>query len=457
MAAKKKAAAPAPATEPETVQPAHSSIVGGSNAARRLACPASYQLEQRVPESVRNRSSNDADEGTALHAAIAKIIENNLDPYDVEGEEFGDVNPFVMTRDLIESALVPAIEWLDDLLDGLENEGEVVETIAVELRASMPGIQNAFGTCDLTVKTSRRTIITDWKFGIGVPVKVIYADPVNGDLLNAQPLFYGRAMLHDRPDLFGGDTTPEGLKTNEWPVDLYINQPRIREGVGGEKVSHAQVTVAELEEFRWALINAVAKATSADPGEPIRGDHCRFASCKVICPRFTGAALDLSKMLDASKKRAATPLGDVFDYGEALGAILDLSNVVMPMFAAAEKQAHAYMESGAYVPGYKIVATRAQRKWKDEAEATEALRKAGYADQMYDLSLKSPAQMEKITKADTVLTEKIKDEKASGTLITKQSSGTKVAPEDAASEGLIPYGVVVEQFAQKLASILPKE
>ena len=57
---------------------AHSSLVGGSSADRRINCPGSYQLEQKLPATTKNESSSYADEGTALHAAMQHILVNNI-------------------------------------------------------------------------------------------------------------------------------------------------------------------------------------------------------------------------------------------------------------------------------------------------------------------------------------------------------------------------------------------
>ena len=56
----------------------HSSFIGGSNCARRVNCPASYQMEQKLPVSAKDESSDYADEGSALHAAMAYILNEDL-------------------------------------------------------------------------------------------------------------------------------------------------------------------------------------------------------------------------------------------------------------------------------------------------------------------------------------------------------------------------------------------
>ena len=59
----------------------HSDIVGGSTAARRIGCPASYRLEQLVPKD--ERGSDYAHEGTALHELMAMALRDGVEPTDM--------------------------------------------------------------------------------------------------------------------------------------------------------------------------------------------------------------------------------------------------------------------------------------------------------------------------------------------------------------------------------------
>ena len=78
----------------------------------------------------------------------------------------------------------------------------------------------------------------------------------------------------------------------------------------------------------------------------------------------------------------------------------------------------ALLEAGRRVPGYKLVARRATRKWKKPEEVVKHLRNLGYEFEQYmDMNLKSPAQLEKVV-------DDIPEE-----FIIKKSSGTTVAPE----------------------------
>src|SRR5262245_48729753 len=65
------------ATAVENVEPAHSKF-GGSTATRVLACPASAGFTAKVPDYLR-RTSAYAKRGTACHAAMIHLIDENQD------------------------------------------------------------------------------------------------------------------------------------------------------------------------------------------------------------------------------------------------------------------------------------------------------------------------------------------------------------------------------------------
>lgn len=440
----------------ETAAPAaHSSLVGGSTAGRRLACPASYQYEQKVPEAVRNKSSSYAAEGTALHAAMAHILENDIfDAMDVVGMAF-EAGPgedeIVITEEQARDALQPCIDFFDSVIERMEAENAGPVGWAIEQRVEMPGIPDAFGTCDLIIYSRIRTVIADWKFGVGVPVKAVYVEQDDeGEIerLNPQLCYYGRGAMHTNPAWFGGMS----VKDNDWPITLAIIQPRARvdddEDPDNGRITTVDTTPAELEEFRMALVAAVSEATGKAPRSS-RGDHCKFAACKTVCPLWTGPALDFTKLQQAAEARKATPLGDVFDYGDYLAAALALKQVVEPFFAEIGKHAHEYMESGAKVDGWKLVGKRAMRQWKDEAEALDTLRGVLDEKDLFTTKMQSPAQIEKTLKA--------MKQTLPGELVVSVSSGTTIAPEDDKRAEAVPRGVIVENFAKKLAAIMPAE
>src|SRR5262245_36284858 len=93
-------------------EPIHSPF-GGSTAARVLRCPASVELVQKVPANLRKVSFY-ADRGTALHAAMACLLEDDrLRVESLVGQTFND---YTITSEDAENALRPALAFVDALL-----------------------------------------------------------------------------------------------------------------------------------------------------------------------------------------------------------------------------------------------------------------------------------------------------------------------------------------------------
>jgi len=180
-------------------EPAHSKF-GGSVAARVLRCPASVDLTQKVPAYLRKPSAY-ADRGTALHAAMARLLEDDrLRVESLVGQTFND---YTVTSEDAENALRPALAFVDALLNTPEAE------FYLERRITFPTVAGAFGTVDLLVRIGRTIHVIDFKFGVGVRVLALTADG-DEDILNSQLMFYcaplaarilrrGRAHRSDDP------------------------------------------------------------------------------------------------------------------------------------------------------------------------------------------------------------------------------------------------------------------
>ncbi len=335
----------------------HSNIVGGSTAARRIACPASLQMEALVPH-VEEEESVYAAEGTALHEAMAHILEEDIYEMDtIVGREFYN---HTMTTEQVEGALTPCVEFIDELCAPSPVKFEI------EKSCKMPGIDGAFGTCDFIGKAENRSIILDFKFGAGVPVSAGNEE----DGPNAQLAFYAVAAMETHPELFDMDAS--------WPVDLIILQPRIPDEDGNiDRVFRSNV--AELWDWHHKLLEKMKIAQSENPGAPCKGDHCRFAKCKNLCPAFTGPLLDLSPLMQDRNAVIRTEKMPIEEYAESLSHILELGEVAKELHSAAIKEATRLREAGHEVPGWDLFPKRhGNDKWKDDDRADAYMGRAGF-------------------------------------------------------------------------------
>jgi hypothetical protein len=121
------------------VEPAHSPF-GGSVTTRVLHCPASVRLVEKLPTYLR-KSSAYADRGTALHVAMALLLDDT-EP-SIESLRGKTINDYTVTDDDIELALRPVLTYVVALLDTPGAE------FFLERRVIFPTIANTFGACDL--------------------------------------------------------------------------------------------------------------------------------------------------------------------------------------------------------------------------------------------------------------------------------------------------------------------
>lgn len=410
-----------------------------------MQCPASYQEEQKLPQ-IEDASSPYADEGTALHEAIQYILENDIvDLDEVVGMTFYS---HVMTKQLVAEALVPAIEFFDLLCDELEEEGGL--DFVLETRVEVPGIPGAFGTGDVTGRTKKRSVIIDWKFGAGVLVKAEYENGDGSVHPNAQPMFYGRGGMFTLPTMFEED--------KDWPVDLYIVQPRARDGFDPANPAKHSTTVGKLEEFRIQLIRAVSEAKGDNPRMK-KGPWCRFAKCKLNCPLHLEPALDLTKMHHAMQKKGKKAI----DWPAVFTDLLDACNTAEEFIKEVRTQAHAYLEAGYPIvdengePTYKLVEKRATERYVDEKGAQRHAIGLGVPekDTVTTPEVISPAQLRGLIEPFMdAKTKKARTELAAEQLsefTEKKSSGTTLAPVDDKRLDITPTPELVNRLADKLS------
>jgi hypothetical protein len=362
-------------------EPAHSPF-GGSVASRILQCPASVELVEKVPAYLRKVSAY-AERGTALHAALALLIDNACSLDDLAGKT---LSSYTITADDVENALRPVFTYVDALLDAPGAE------FYLEQRVAFPTILGAFGTCDLLVHISSTVHVIDAKFGVGVRVLAIRPAEGDEDIINAQLAFYAAAARHSLPDFFAG--------VDE--IVLTILQPQSIEPEA-EMISSVAVTHAELDAF-VALYRAACEEALAPAPRLQRGAHCRFCPARPICPAHTGPLLNLAQFV------VPTPphLADTFLTGpqvkevylQALACGLDLIDAIKDIRTALHDQAKRALENGDIVPGYALSAGRAERRWRDEDAAIGALIRLGLArSDVLSETMRSPKQVELRAKA----------------------------------------------------------
>jgi hypothetical protein len=315
-----------------------------------MNCPGSVALVQKMPPQPSNKY---ADEGTLLHNVIAEIVMTDKHPEEFLHTKYNDQ---ILTLDLIDNKLVPALAALDVIDPNKEME------IEAETRVGFGDLlPDVFGSTDLIGRIGKRAVVLDWKFGDGVAVEVEE---------NPQLMFYAAAAMRTEETKWAFVDIEE--------IEMVIVQP--------PQVKRWVTTPARIAQFEKDLVKAVKLAQQPNAELKI-GDHCRWCAAKPICPQMTGAVDRALKTsidgLDAPTISAYLKNADMLEQW-----ITDLRALALQM-----------LDSGAKLPDYKLVAKRAIRQWTDEDKAKVALFAYGLTEsEVMETSVISPAKAEKALK-----------------------------------------------------------
>jgi len=354
----------------------HSSIVGGSNAGRLLACPGSFQAILALPPSA-DIPSEYAEEGTFAHAVMAHLMglrwvaerDLQLELPKLLGVTFHDRE---LTQQHLDEMIQPALDALAELE---QIHGGDFKVLAVEHRVKFPRIPGAFGTVDLILGSPTHVLHIDWKFGAGVGVKAVYRDG-EGAVVNPQLMFYVCGATRSQV---------EGESIRGRRQVAAIIQPR-----GMEPLTYTEITMKELRWFVEDMQKAVLAALGREPPRS-RGEHCRFAPCKVTCPLWTGPLIDLS-MLEGenppAREGGIRPSDQVTPYGEYLARAKVLLDSAALFKKEVDEQLHAYLEAGGKVPGWRLKPKTKLRQWIDDQTVYRTLSSLGFqADEIWQQKL----------------------------------------------------------------------
>jgi hypothetical protein len=369
----------------------HSKIVGGSTAKRVMNCPGSVALVQKMPPQPSNKY---ADEGTLLHNVIAEIVMTDKHPEEFLHTKYNDQ---ILTLELIDNKLVPALAALDVIDPNKEME------IEAETRVGFGDLlPDVFGSTDLIGRIGKRAVVLDWKFGDGVAVDAEE---------NPQLMFYAAAAMRTEETKWAFVDVEE--------IEMVIVQP--------PAVKRWVTTPARIAQFEKDLVKAVKLAQQPNAELKI-GDHCRWCAAKPICPQMTGA---VDRALKTQVEAIDAPM---------LGAYLANADMLEQWITDLRALALQILDSGAPVPGYKLVAKRGTRQWVDEAKASKFMEDNGVI--VHELKIKSPAVVEKELKKSKVT---LPDD-----IVVSVSSGTTLAAESDPRPAVLQIGKQLTAALSKL-------
>jgi hypothetical protein len=370
-------------------KPAHSPI-GASSMYRWAACPGSIRLS----EGIKNRSSEYAAEGTVAHDIGAQVLEDGI-----------KIDKFLGTTTTVEGHEITVTQ---EMLDAVQ---VYVDAVSWAAQTAKPGT----------------LIVMDYKHGAGLAVEVKDNPQLEyyalGSLLSEKGIS-SRLIEHKfdltavYPGLYGTADCVIQTPGDVTRVEMVIVQPRCPHPDG--PVRRWTIDAIDLMDFTTELID-YAKATE-DPAAPLHpGDHCRF------CP---AAGTPCTALKDKANAVAASVFAPGKPYDPKVLADTLLWLPVLESWAKSVREfAYAEAEAGNKIPGWKLVAKVARRKWRDAESAVKKLLALGLTktDIYGEAPLVTPAAAEKLL---TQLKLKPADRAAAlEPLTTQESSGHTLAEE----------------------------
>lgn len=347
-----------------------------SAADRWLNCPGSVPLSVDAPY----KPSKFASEGTVAHAIAEDCLRLEVAPDYFKGtKRSADGFEFEVGDDM-----VAAVGIYLDLVRGYYPTHDVKIETRVDRPSFVPSdIATLSGRIDFLARRETpdgvELLIIDFKFGAGVAVD---ADA------NDQLLTYAAISA----EKFAGDK----LRS----VEVVIVQPR---AAFSDAVKSAVFTPEAIAEHARRVHDAAILANQAGAAAGSKaildymkpGDWCRWCPIKAKCPKLHAQALEDSRA-DFSIEPLLTPAAELPI--DRLVWWLENAKTFSDWLGSLQELAEAMAREGKAIPGFKLVETRANRRWVgDEAEIVKALRKAGLTKgDLYVAELVSPAQAEKL-------------------------------------------------------------
>lgn len=346
-----------------------------SAAHRWMVCPASVKATANIPST----SSLYAAEGTVAHHVLESALNEQVDAAKFIGEIIdveieGKPSSLIVTKEMAEAVQV--------CLDYLRPFIEEADDWSAERRVTLAlfGAVGCYGTSDFTavISVAGRVLVVDYKHGAGIAVEV-----KNNPQLKIYALGTVLAL--------GGSM--KGITH----VQTTIVQPRIPHVDGFER--SWTYTIAELMDFGADVLAAIERA-EADDAPYVPGEHCKWCGIENSCAaRARAIAGDVVAVVSEMQD------GMVLSIDEQERFLKRIEELGIEDFITSLRGAlHKYVEDGGKLTSYKLVPKRPTRVWLKDADTIVngskirelVLKKTGDLTDMYNMELKSPAQMEKI-------------------------------------------------------------
>ena len=325
-------------------------ILSASSSHRWMNCTPSARLEREFAD----RETEAAAEGTAAHALCEHKLRRALKMRSRKPVSKYDCDEMdAYTDGYVEFVLEQLAQAKLECADPL---------VLIEQRLDFScWVPEGFGTGDCLIVADKLLHIIDFKYGQGVLVEAEE---------NPQMMLYALGALRLFDSLY--DITE---------VSMSIYQPR------RDNVSTWAISVDELNAWAENVLKPKAELAHKGEGEYLPGSWCQFCKAAVKCRARTEEKLQLARF-----EFAPPPLLSDEEIEDILAKLDDLTKWASEIQAYAQDAA---INHGKMWRGFKLVATRTNRRYTDEEAVIQAAKDAGYTD-IFRKSLIPITEMEKL-------------------------------------------------------------
>lgn len=394
------------------------SPLGGSGAARFIACPGSVSLASDgvINEDGTTGEMFDFDDdtysapGTAAHILAQRCLATDIEAWETIGKFIDNEKGTIDDKEgiLIDREMTDGVTEYVNSIQKFHLVGKKNGDISwLEHSFHCPDLhQHYYGTCDyMFLDRSASTLhVWDFKYGVGI---VVEAEN------NAQAMYYAAGAMEEL-DLW--DEVDN--------VVLHISQPRAFHWQGSHR--YHKITTEYLDDWlTQTLLPAMDLALVSR--ETKAGDHCRFCPVRYYhCPSLDEAILTLEELI-LKAQQGVTALTN-----EEVGHLLNLGDIFGPVKKAVTQMATARAEKGQTIPGYKLAKGMSKRAFREGAEEA-AIEDYGENQVFTESVMISPAVMEKLP-MDKKFTAKWASKTDGGLTLAKDAdTRAAVTPEKVAS------------------------
>ncbi|BAE51524.1 DUF2800 domain-containing protein [Paramagnetospirillum magneticum] len=360
---------------------------GFSSYSRYAACPGSIRECRKAPPE---RPSPYAEEGTDAHECGEIGLRQGIDAIELIDRKVGG--------SIVDEDMAAAVQvYLDFCRSQIEDGDIVFVELPVDLAPLNPPVPLRSRLDFARYRPSTQSLlVTDYKHG-----QLVVEVHGNGQL---------------RGYALGACVELDKLGHVVSEVQIAIVQPRAYHEDGPIRFE----VISAFELFEWSVDLFDVINRTLEPDAPlVAGEHCRFCRAKPVCPEMERMALATAEAQFTDTTITVPPAPSSMAPAR-IGQVLNAAEIIEGWLKSVREHAHASLEQGVEIPGWKLVPKRAQRKWADDDLASDALLTAGLPIlDIYTRKIITPAAADKLLG---------KNKDVVKHLVVAESSGTTLAP-----------------------------